>query len=104
MQILNRFINIEIRIGEITYPYLCAYKSQYKCTMEFSAKYTPCNYGTIFKRGDFMNYENNKKMTAKSNSLIIFTVESGSHKITFDNQSGNVVFNSELDKLHFLNQ
>lgn len=50
-----------------------------------------------------MNYENNKKMTAKSNPSIIFTIESDSHKITFDNQSGNVVFNSELDKLHFLN-
>ena len=51
-----------------------------------------------------MNYENNKKMTAKSNPSIIFTVESGSHNITFENKSGNVTFNSELGKLRFLNQ
>ena len=51
-----------------------------------------------------VDYENNKKMTAKSNPSIIFTVESGSHKITFENKSGNVTFNSELGKLRFLNQ
>ena len=51
-----------------------------------------------------MSYKNNKNVAIKSNPSIKFTVESGSHKITFDNESGNVVFNSGLDKLHFLNQ
>ena len=51
-----------------------------------------------------MNYVIGKAMTVKSKPSIKITIESDSHKITFDNQSGNVVFNSELDKLHFLNQ
>ena len=51
-----------------------------------------------------VNYVTGKEMTVKSKPSIKITIESGSHKITFDNQSGNVVFNSELDKLHFLNQ
>ena len=51
-----------------------------------------------------MNYVKNEKMTVKSKPSIKITIESNSHKITFDNQSGNAVFNSELGKLHFLNQ
>ena len=51
-----------------------------------------------------MNHVIGKKMTVKSEPSIKITIESDSHKITCDNQSGNVVFNSELDKLHFLNQ
>ena len=51
-----------------------------------------------------MNYVTDEKMTVTSEPSIKITIESDSHKITFDNQSGNAVFNSELDKLHFLNQ
>ena len=51
-----------------------------------------------------MNYVIDKETTVKAKPLIKIMIESDSHKITFDNQSGNVVFNSELDKLHFLNQ
>lgn len=50
-----------------------------------------------------MNYIENKNMTTTINQSNRIIIESGSHKIIVD-KNGNVTFNSELDKLHFLNQ
>lgn len=37
----------------MTYPYLCAYLSHYKYTMEIPQFTTSCNYSTIFKGDNF---------------------------------------------------